>query len=411
MTGSAFVRDQYRLRDELTRSFFHAQAGEIARLCHSMARRFARGGRLLAFGAGAAASDAQHVSVEFVHPVIVGKRALPALALVNDISSLGSALEDPKDVFARRLEILGRAEDIAMGIVHGAHDPGGEAVAAAMKQAAAVGMLTVWLGSGEPDAGAEHSFGIASHDPFMVQETQETLYHVVWELVHVFFEHKGLLDDRTERSTHETGRSSFLYPFLAEAEHDLDAVLAQLERSIDDKASDVCSMRASSMDAESLSETAVLIAQRLRSGAKVLAFGNGGSATDAQDLVADLVDPPPGMQAVPAISLANDDAVITAIGNDIGFDNVFARQVIAQAREGDVAVAISTSGGSRNVLMALEEARSRGLLTVAFGGYGGGRLTEVCDRTHTVDADYIPRIQEAQATQYHVLRRLIELEL
>ena len=147
--------------------------------------------------------------------------------------------------------------------------------------------------------------------------------------------------------------------------------------------------------------------ERIDDGGKVLAFGNGGSATDAQDLVVDLVAPPRGLDPVPAISLTNDTAVVTAVGNDVGFDNVFARQVIAYGRPSDVAVAISTSGGSRNVLAAITEARRRGLLTVGFAGYGGGRLAELCDRIHVVDADYIPRIQEAQASQYHVLRRLL----
>ncbi|MFN2388174.1 MAG: SIS domain-containing protein, partial [Actinomycetota bacterium] len=127
----------------------------------------------------------------------------------------------------------------------------------------------------------------------------------------------------------------------------------------------------------------------------------------AQDLVVDLMTPPPGMAPVAAMSLTNDEAVVTAVGNDVGFENVFARQVIAHGKAGDVVVAISTSGGSRNVLAAVEEAARRGLLTVALTGYGGGRLAELCDRVHPIDADYVPRIQEAQATQYHVLRRLL----
>jgi D-sedoheptulose 7-phosphate isomerase len=118
--------------------------------------------------------------------------------------------------------------------------------------------------------------------------------------------------------------------------------------------------------------------------------------------------PPSGLEPVPAISLTNDAAVVTAVGNDVGFDNVFARQIIAYGSPGDVAVAISTSGGSRNVLAAVEEARRRGLVTIGLAGYGGGRLAELCDRAHVIDADYIPRIQEAQATQYHVVRRLLE---
>jgi D-sedoheptulose 7-phosphate isomerase len=166
-------------------------------------------------------------------------------------------------------------------------------------------------------------------------------------------------------------------------------------------------MRNSSVDQEGLVETAKLIADRVRSGGKILIFGNGGSATDAQDFCVDLVAPTGGMKPVPAISLTNDAAVVTAVGNDVGFENIFARQVIAYGKPGDVAFAISTSGGSRNVLAAVDEARQRGLLTVALAGYGGGRLAELCDRAHTISADYIPRIQEAQAPQYHILRRLL----
>jgi D-sedoheptulose 7-phosphate isomerase len=403
-----FVADQYALRESVVLGFFEGHAAEIAQLCHSMARRFIRGGRLLAFGAGAAATDAQHVSVEFVHPVIVGKRALPALALPNDIPSvLGLANEDAKGSFARQLAITGSPGDIAMGMVHGPRDPGRAAVATGLERAAANGMLTISLAGRADGASADHTFTIACDDPFVVQEVHETLYHVLWELVHVFFEHKGLLEDRPRGSAHDTGRSSFLYPFLAEAETGVDEVLEEVASSVLRKAADVTGMRNASQRADELGDTARRVSERVRAGGKLLTFGNGGSATDAQDLVADCIAPPEDLAPIPAISLTNDAAVITAVGNDVGIENIFARQVIAYGKEPDIAVAISTSGGSRNVLLAVEEARRRGLLTVCFAGYGGGRLAELCDCTHTIDADYIPRIQEAQATQYHVLRRLI----
>jgi D-sedoheptulose 7-phosphate isomerase len=409
MGAQTSVAAAYTVREEIVRRFFREHAWGLAELCHLMARRFSRGGRLLAFGAGAAVTDAQHVSVEFVHPVIVGKRALPALALPNDVTStLGLALRDGAGFFARQLEVGGGGEDIALGMVHAGSDAGVDAVAAGLEQGAVMGMLTISLGgpSGAPDIG-DHFFPVASDDPFVVQEAHETLYHVLWELVHVFFEHKGLLEDRVPGRAHDTGRSAFLYPFLAEAERDLDKVLGEVEGSIMQKVEDVIGMRRASCDPEGLVETAGLMAERIEAGGKVLAFGNGGSATDAQDLVGDLVAPPRGMPAVPALSLTNDVAVVTAVGNDVGFDNVFARQVIAYGERADVAVAISTSGGSRNVIAALEEAARRGLLTVGLSGYGGGRQAELCERPHTIEADYIPRIQEAQATQYHVLRTLV----
>ncbi len=411
--GTKLVHDAYLERAEVVRSFFYANADRLAHLCHAMARRFARDGVLIAFGPGAAASDAQHVSVEFVHPVIVGKRALPALALPNDVvSTLASALGDRRNPFSHQLLTLGAPGDIALGMVHSSGDPGSDGVETALEQAEAAGMLAILLDGGASRAtSTEHLFEVPSDEPFIVQEVHETLYHVLWELVHVFFEHKGLLTEQGGASSpgraHDTGRSSFLYPFLKGAETDLPAVVSEISRSILQKADDVVALRAKSMDPEGLLETAEVIAGRVEKGGKVLVFGNGGSATDAQDFVGDLVAPPCGGSPIRAVSLTNDSAVLTAIGNDIGFDNVLARQVIAHGRPGDVAVAISTSGGSRNVLAALDEARRRGLMTVGFAGYGGGRMAESSDRSHTVDADYIPRIQEAQATQYHVLRSLI----
>ncbi|CAN5196664.1 hypothetical protein BH20ACT22_BH20ACT22_03730 [soil metagenome] len=411
--GAKLVHDAYAERAEVVHAFFHANADRLAHLCHAMARRFARGGVLIAFGPGAAASDAQHVSVEFVHPVIVGKRALPAVALPNDVvSTLALAFGDQVDAFSHQLLTVGAPGDIALGMVHSPHDPGSPGVTAALTRAEAAGMLAILLaGASSGGASPAHVFEVPSEDPYIVQEVHETLYHVLWELVHVFFEHKGLLVEEGVASSpgraHDTGRSSFLYPFLKGAETDLPAVVSEISRSILQKADDVVALRAESMDPEGLLETAEVIAGRVEKGGKVLVFGNGGSATDAQDFVGDLVAPPCGGPPIRAVSLTNDSAVLTAIGNDIGFDNVFARQVIAHGRAEDVAVAISTSGGSRNVLAALDEARRRGLLTVGFAGYGGGRMAEVCDRCHTVDADYIPRIQEAQATQYHVLRALL----
>jgi D-sedoheptulose 7-phosphate isomerase len=408
MDAAGYVSKAYRAREDVVRRFFEAHASQLAELCLLLARRFVRGGRLIAFGVGAAVTDAQHVSVEFVHPVIVGKRALPALALPNDATStLGLALEDAAGFLARQLEISGAPEDIALGMVHSPAEPGLEAVSGGLKQGGSMGMLTISLGASPAPETAEHVLAVPSEDPFIVQEVHETLYHVLWELVHVFFEHKGLLEGRVPGKSHDTGRSAFLYPFLAEAETDLDRVLREVTRSIRAKTEDIVRLRADSCDPSALVETASLIAERVDAGGKVLVFGNGGSATDAQDLAADLVAPPEGLSPVPAISLTNDAAVVTAVGNDVGFDNVFARQVIAHGGKSDVAVAISTSGGSRNVLAAVQEASRRGLLTVGLSGYGGGRQAQLCERAHIIEGDYIPRLQEAQATQYHVLRALL----
>jgi D-sedoheptulose 7-phosphate isomerase len=122
------------------------------------------------------------------------------------------------------------------------------------------------------------------------------------------------------------------------------------------------------------------------------------------------VDPPPGWGTIPAVSLAAEPANITAIANDIGTEAIFARQLIAHARPEDIAVGISTSGGSANILAALAEARRRGLLTVGILGYDGGKIVaeQLADHAVVVRSDYIPRIQEVQASMYHVLRGVVE---
>ncbi len=203
-------------RTECNARFFEDEAERLARLCHLMAERFARGGRLIAFGRSPAArSDARHVAVEFVHPVIVGKRALPAIGLAGEGGDL-----------ARQVSLIAAPEDIAIGFGAEADDSG--AAARALAVARDRGCLTIAFAP----AGAEWEFEPPTSDPFIRQELVETLYHVLWELVHVFFEHRGLLEGRTERRVHDAGASSFLYPFLDEREHDLEPVVEDVRRSV-----------------------------------------------------------------------------------------------------------------------------------------------------------------------------------
>src|SRR5918997_4146 len=271
-TESLTIRSRAELlrRNEIFESYFTAEAPRLAEACHEMSRRFLAGGRLLAFGNGSAATDAQHVSVEFVHPVIVGKRALPALDLGPD--------------FERRLPVLLRPEDMVMGFAFPEAD---EPVERAVQAARERGALTFSL-TGEA---GEYSFSPPDGDPFVIQEVFEVLYHVLWETVHVYFEHR--------EQGHDVGNSSFLYPFLGKGQQPL---------------------------------------------------------------------------------------------------------------EEDVAIGISTSGGSANIVAALAEARKRGLLTVGIVGYDGGRIVSerLADQAIVVRSDYIPRIQEVQASIYHVLRGLID---
>ncbi len=177
-------------------TFFENEAGKIAESCWAMARRFSQGGRLIAFGNGAQATDAQHVSVEFVHPVIVGKRALPALALTNDSATMSGLMANGRrdTLFVQQLRVLARPQDIAMGFTVGGRDAN---VLETLKQARQMSLLTLCLTGGDGEFCKEHGFDytfvVESDDAFVIQETHETLYHVLWELVHIFFEHEGLL--------------------------------------------------------------------------------------------------------------------------------------------------------------------------------------------------------------------------
>jgi len=350
-------------RTEANERFFAGEADRIAALSLRLAERFRCGGRLLAIGGSPQdRSDAHHVAVEFVHPVIVGKRALPSLALP-----------------AAQVPLLAAPDDAL--------------IAFGTRATAPKGCLEIGFGDG-----SEWDFAPPAADPFVRQELVETLYHVLWETVHVFLEHLG-------SSRSGAGSSGFLYPFLEQSEADLDSVLADVAGSVLVKAREVGELRVRTVgDGAALVEAAAVLRERLAAGGKVLAFGNGGSATDAMDFVADLRD-----AGLPALDLTDDSAILTALANDVGPSVLFQRQVIAHGREGDVAVAFSTSGGSANILLALEEARRRGLETVAVVGYDGGRIAADGLAEHVILApsEYIPRIQEAHATAYHLLCGLV----
>ncbi len=386
-------------RSEANRRFFAAEAQRVATLCHRMAERFARGGRLVALGTSPAArSDVRHVTVEFVHPVIVGKRALPAIGLSREGGPL-----------AAQVDLVAEPDDVA--IAFGAGDEGGEAVRDGIAAAARRGCLTIAF---EP-AGAEWEFVPPGDDPFVRQELAETLYHVLWELVHVFFEHRGLLEGREAGPVHDTGASSFLYPFLSESEHDLGSVLGDVAASVQMKAEEVGELREQTLTEgrEALAAAAAALRSCFDAGGKLLALGNGGSATDAMDAVADFRYPPPADPPWPArraLDLTEDSAIITAVGNDVGIDAIFQRQVIAYGRAGDALLAISTSGNSENVITALAEARRRQMVSIAMVGYDGGRIAEqrLADHVIVTRSQHIPRIQEAQASAYHALRELVE---
>ena len=355
--ASAAVDALLARRLEANEPFFEREAARIARVCRELADQFGRGGRLLAVGASAQSrSDARHVAVEFVHPVIVGKRALPALALSHEDA-----------------ELLRAPDDIVVTF--------------------------------EPLTVGEERFDVLDDDPFVRQELTETLYHVLWELVHVFLDRRGT-------ASGDAGPAAFLYPFLGPRAGEDDAVLEDVSRSVVAKAREVSALRKQTLteNAAALVAAASALRRSLDAGGKLLAFGNGGSATDAMDLVADFRAAPQGWPSRPALDLTEDSAILTALANDVGTEVLFQRQVIAYGGEGDVALAISTSGGSPNIVAALAEARRRGLVTIALVGYDGGRIAteRLADHVVVTRSEHVPRIQEAQATAYHALRELVE---
>jgi D-sedoheptulose 7-phosphate isomerase len=202
-----------------------------------------------------------------------------------------------------------------------------------------------------------------------------------------------------------------LYPFLYSGESDLDSVLQQVARSTIEKATEIVSLRrrVAEEQGDRLSACATAMAERFAAGGRLFTFGNGGSSTDAAD-VAQLFLHPSSGRPLPAFNLTSGVAVLTALSNDVGFDVVFARQVAAMGRTGDIALGVSTSGGSENVLKGFEEAGRRGLLTVGLAGYDGGRMAEsgLVDHLFVIPSPSVHRIQEAQTTTYHVLWALVQ---
>jgi len=266
-----------------------------------------------------------------------------------------------------------------------------------------------------PDSGAEWEFDLSTvADPLIRQEIVETLYHLLWELVHIFLDHRGLLEGRAAKPVHDSGASSFLYPFLGQQEHNLDDILDDVRKSMLLKADEITSLRTQTLHdgCDTLLAAAAILRERLDAGGRLIALGNGGSATDAMDVVADFHTPMFGGPARRALDLTEDTGIITAVANDIGTEEIFQRQVIAYGREGDVLLAMSTSGNSLSVLLALEEARKRKLVTIAFVGYDGGNVlaNNLADYVVVSGSQNIPRIQEAHASAYHVLRELVELQ-
>jgi D-sedoheptulose 7-phosphate isomerase len=201
-----------------------------------------------------------------------------------------------------------------------------------------------------------------------------------------------------------------LYPFLYSDKSDLPAVLEQVRNSTVAKAAEILELRRviAARDGARLAECALQAAARFAAGGRLFAFGNGGSATDAQQLATLFLNPGGSYLPLAAFGLANDTSVVTALCNDIGVEVVFARQLAAFGGKHDIAVGLSTSGNSGNLLRAFDEASRRGMLTIGLAGYEGGKMAELdtIDYLFVAPSASVHRIQEAQTTVYQVFWEL-----
>ncbi len=313
----------------------------IVAAARKVAERLGGGGTLLVHGEGEWALDAHHVSVEFVHPVIVGKRSFPAMVVTDPAA----------------LVVVARPGDVVLTL------------------GAALEMV---------DAARRADLPVV---PLVAQRKDDMVaqYHLLWELAHLFLEDGGITEDAD---------LAFLYGSAdaADLERGAEQSCAAKSREIGELRRQVLEQQDAALDA-----CARLIAGRVREGGRVLTFGNGGSATDAASVAAAF-----RRCGVAAHCLTDEPAVLTALANDVGFEVVFARQVATFGGALDVAIGLSTSGGSTNLLAAFVQARERGLLTVGFAGYDGGAMASAgtIDHLFVVPSESVHRIQEAQSSLY-----------
>ncbi len=363
-----------------------ACAEAVAQAAVMLADRFSSGGTLFAIGTDACAPDADHIAVEFAHPVIVGKRALPAVSLREE----------------RALERLASPGDVALGL---SVDGGAQDVLRALEVAHERGLATIALAGGDggdfaKSAAVDHLLLVGLADPLRVQEGHVTLYHLLWELV------QAQLEGEERVAVPLETEAAALYPFLGTGPRKgARESAAALRRSVAAKLERLATLRdhAFASNETALERGARLLCARLESGGRLLAFGNGGSSTDA-DSAARLFRSPPRGRPARARALT-DAALVTALANDAGFDVVFARQIAAFGRPGDAVLGFSTSGDSENVVRAFEEAGRRGLTTLGLAGYAGGRMAAECrlDALLVVSSDSVHRIQEVQRSLLHAL--------
>lgn len=463
----------------------------LAAAALALARRTA-GGATLWCGAPAWPWHAHHLAVEFVHPVVVGARAVDAVAVddARPVAHLRHAARDGDAV------VLVAPPDDATAL-------------AVARRARLWGCTTLWLAVGgtPPDAVADQVVPVAADRSGAHTGVAVLAYHLLWELTQLCFEHPGLLTtscpppsaagttdradgrgaNRADRAADRgadrgadrcitcsdegrlaevvtvsattalvrsaagrehvdvslvdpprpgdlllvhagtalrtvaegadpagpgrpgSGRAAdptdFLYPFIDATERDEGPLLAALARSVDAKAATSAAVTAGALERQgpALQRCAEALSRRVAGGGRVLVMGNGGSATDAE-AAARLLGEPLWGAAVPSRDLVADQAITTALANDIGFERVFARQVAAVGGPRDTLVGFSTSGDSANLLAAYAEARRIGMLRIGFSGHGGGRMAEAgLDHCFVVASDSVHRVQEAQSALWFAL--------
>ncbi|MDQ6856355.1 MAG: SIS domain-containing protein, partial [Candidatus Dormibacteraeota bacterium] len=407
-------------------------------------------------------------------------RALPAISLGNDVAAVSSLLRgpDPDSVWSQQVEVFGRRGDILLAF---AGAPLSEAVRRALRAARDRGLLSVVLLATTLDcaSGADHQLTVATDDRHLAEEVNLATYHMLWELVHIVLNHRGIPNqlrgvDDSDAAAHcitcadtltavivdfvsgstATGRDGeghvvevsldlledvapgevvlchggvalqrqerssvvdALYPMLSERPSATQEVVRGLATAPLEKARESNRLRGAVLDTQGnrLAECAVQLAGLVRSGGTLLVLGNGGSAAAAAELAALCLAPPAGFSPIAALALTNDIATVTAVGNDVGFADIFTRQLIALARDGDVMIAFSTSGSSENLVRAVEYAGQRGLVSVAIAGYDGGQVAQqpTLDHSFVVPSNSVHRIQEVQATIAHTLWRMVHANL
>lgn len=344
-----------------------------------VAERLSAGGRLLAHGEGRCLADAQHIAVEFLHPVITGRRALAAL--------VGAAGRTPGDVVVSvaygGAPVAGGADVVltdSTDSLVGSKPPRGPAGGAVLTE-----------NRFEAEAATGEAIVVALPPGPGAKEAAVVAYHVLWEVAHVFLDVGRPGGDGAPAQQVDPAMAA-LYPMLyttPEAPGDElgEAALASVQAKLDESAA---------VRAQARHDNAAAIeraAEALRGAPTVFTCGNGGSATDAADLAY--------LLGARGRSLSGDIATVTALSNDVSFEVAFARPLATLGRPGDAVVGISTSGSSDNVLAALAGAKARGLAAVGLAGYGGGRMGDAdLDALLVVRSDSVHRIQEAQVCLY-----------